>query len=299
MISHGTKVFFLSLILACGASAQIDSPNFRYVAINFPGAVFTAATGINNLGTIVGYYEVGTNCFGEITPTCRTHGFILSNKNFIRFDIPGSRNTFIFGVNDFGDTVGTFQDSAAHIHGFLHHHTGQTQLIDPSGALFGPPSGINNSLVVVGGNFAWYKGKFTRVDFTTPGNGETQDLTGISNANVIVGSLFHQDFWNGILVAAGDFDLFPRINGSDTHVNGINIRGDVVGTAVIPGTGFYSPHVEAGELTGDKPDRPLRPIPVHFPGANQTAPNAINRFQAIVGSFLDSKFHTHGFLAVH
>jgi hypothetical protein len=58
VISHGPKVFFLSLILACGASAQIDSPNFRYVAINFPGAVFTAPTGINNLDAIVGYYEV-------------------------------------------------------------------------------------------------------------------------------------------------------------------------------------------------------------------------------------------------
>jgi hypothetical protein len=80
VISHGPKVFFLSLILACGASAQIDSPNFRYVAINFPGAVFTAPTGINNLDAIVGYYEVGTNCFGETTPTCRTHGFILPSE---------------------------------------------------------------------------------------------------------------------------------------------------------------------------------------------------------------------------
>ena len=67
------KVFLLSLILACGASAQVDSPNFRYVASNFPGAVFTAATGIDDLGTIVGYYEVGTNCFGAVSVNAKTN----------------------------------------------------------------------------------------------------------------------------------------------------------------------------------------------------------------------------------
>ncbi|HKW74427.1 MAG TPA: hypothetical protein VJN64_02795 [Terriglobales bacterium] len=301
MTIHSIRTLLVALVLAGSAFAQIDSPNFKFVAINVSGAANTVASGINNGGVIVGFFQVGTNCIPDtVTPTCHTHGFKLANRRITRLDIPGALNTFIFGLNDFGDTAGIFQDSAGKFHGFLRHHTGQVQRIDPTGTLSGAASAVNNSLTVVGGNFSWHNGKFTKVDFTTPGNGESQNLSGISNPGVIVGTLFHQDFFNGILKAGSDFDLFPRINGSDTHVLGVNGRGDVVGFATaIPGQGFYSPHVERGEGTSDKPERPLNPIPVSFPGASQTAPNAINFNQAIVGSYQDKNFKTHGFLAVH
>jgi hypothetical protein len=300
VVCQVVRTLFVCLALVCGAWAQIDSPNFRYVAINVPGAAQTAASGINNGGVIVGFYQVGTNCIpGTATPTCHTHGFKLANKKFTTIDIPGSRFTAILGLNDFSDTVGIFEDSAGKFHGFLRHHTGVVQRIDPTGPLFGGAAAVNNSLTVVGGNFSWHNGKFTRVDFTTPGLGEDQSLTGISNSGVIVGTLFHQDFENGILKAGSDFDLFPRINGTDTFVNGVNGRGDVVGIATaVPGQGYFSTHVER-EPSGDKPERPLNPIRIHFPGASQTNPNAINFNQAIVGSYTDSSNRTHGFLAVH
>lgn len=295
------RTLFFCCALTIGAFAQIDSPHFRYVAINVPGAVQTAATGINNGGVIVGFYQVGANCLpGTPTPTCHTHGFKLAGKKFTTINVPGAVFTEILGLNDFGDVVGIFEDSASKFHGFLRHHTGAIQRIDPTGTLSGAASAVNNSLTVVGGNFSWHNGKFTKIDFTTPGNGEQQNLTGISNPGVIVGTLFHQDFQNGILKSGSDFDLFPRVNGTDTFVNGVNGRGDVVGQANIGATrGYYSPHVERGEGTGDKPERPLNPIPVSFPGATDTNPNAINFNQAIVGSFTDSNNRTHGFLAVH
>lgn len=268
---HSLRTLLVCFALTCGAFAQIDSPNFRYVAINFPGAASTSATGINNHGEIVGFYQVGTNCLSGIpTPTCRFHGFKIVSGKMTTLDV-GSRFTEILGVNDFGDVVGVFEDTSSRFHGFLRHHTGAIQRIDPpgatlcsefSGCLGGPPSAVNTSLTVVGGNFKWHNGVFTKLDFTTPGGGETQNLTGISNLGVIVGSLFHQDFWNGIQLAGSDFDLFPRINGTDTHVFGVNGRGDLVGTGsgtALPGTGFYSPHVERGESTGDKPEIPLHP----------------------------------------
>ena len=108
--------------------------------------------------------------------------------------IRGAISTWIFGLNDGGDVVGSFETNAQVFHGFLLHHTGQLQIIDPPSPLIGGPFAVNNSLVVVGGDFRWQGGKFTKIDFRTPNQGEDQRLNGISNPGIIVGSLFHQDF---------------------------------------------------------------------------------------------------------
>ena len=277
--------------------AQINSPTFRYVAINFPGAFSTDATGINNFGEIVGFYQQGTNCNSAFPSPCRTHGFKLVNKQFTAINVSGALNTTVNGVNDGGDVVGVFETTTHVMHGFLLHHTGQLQIISPPSPLFGAPEAVNNSLVVVGGDYRWQGGKFTKIDFRT-GTAEDQVLSGISNAGIIVGSLFHQDFWNGILKAGGDFDLFPRINGGDTHINGINGRGDVVGIAQVGNGGYVAFHVEAGETSTDGSERPLNPIIIRFPGSSGTIPNSINYQQAIVGTYNINNID-HGFLAVH
>jgi len=286
----------ICLLFASTLFGQINSPTFRYVAINFPGAVSTDPTGINNFGEIVGFYSLQQNC----TPNpCPVHGFKLVNKTFTAINIRGAISTWIFGLNDGGDVVGSFETSAQVFHGFLLHHTGQLQIIDPPSPLIGGPFAVNNSLVVVGGDFRWQGGKFTKIDFRTPNQGEDQRLNGISNPGIIVGSLFHQDFWNGVLKSGGDVDIFPRINGLDTQINGINGRGDVVGAALVGNGGFVAFHVEAGETTTDGSERPLNPILVRFPGSSQTTPHSINYQQAIVGSYVGADSNDHGFLAVH
>jgi hypothetical protein len=282
------------LLLAGSSFAQINSPTFRYVSIDFPGAASTDATGINNFGEIVGFYSTALNCNPN---PCPVHGFKLVNKHFTAINIPGAISTWVFGLNDGGDVVGFFETSINVFHGFLLHHTGQLQIIDPPSPLIGLPQAVNNSLVVVGGDFRWQSGKFTKIDFRIPGNGEDQNFTGISNPGIIVGWWFHQDFINAVLKAGGDFDLFPRINGADTRINGINGRSDVVGVGL--NGGFVAFHVESGETSTDSPERPLNPINIVFPGAGQTRPNSINYQQAIVGTYTNNFQSDHGFLAVH
>lgn len=290
------------LVFTGAMVAQINSPTFRYVAINFPGAFSTDATGINNFGEIVGFYQQGTNCNGFVSPPCRTHGFKLINKTFTTINVPSAVDTFVLGVNDGGDVVGFFDTGANTVqHGFLLHHTGQLQIIDPPSPLVGRPQAVNNSLVVVGGNFKWHAGKFTKMDFRTfqePGSGEAQQLNGISNPGIIVGTLFQQDFSHGLMVAGSDVDNFPRI-GTDTFINGINGRADVVGQGGIGNGGFVAFHVEAGETSTDGSERPLNPIVVLFPGSAETVPASINYNQAIVGTYHNSDSIDHGFLAVH
>lgn len=54
-----------------------------YTNINYPGADVTVPFGINDLGTIVGIYQVGN----------QQHGFVYRNGAYTNFDYPGSAST--------------------------------------------------------------------------------------------------------------------------------------------------------------------------------------------------------------
>jgi hypothetical protein len=293
------QALVVCLALSGVAFSQINSSTYHYVAINFPGASSTEARGINNFGEIVGFFTTGAgNCeFGSTL--CAFHGFKLKNKVFTWVDIPGATNTRILGVNDGGDVAGDFMTSDGHIHGFLLHHTGALQKINQPGSSFTTASGVNNSLTVVGTGttgFKWKNGVFTTVDITNHAvGGESETINGISNLGVIVGSLFRQDFQNAWQKAGSDLDVYQRISGLDTLLNGVNGRDDVVGIATGVNNGFVSFHVESTE-TGETSET-LKPVRIHFPNSTNTTPYSINFAQAIVGTYMTQV--PHGFLAVH
>ena len=291
----------LCLALTGGAVSQINSPKFRFVSFSFPGATNgTVARGINNFGEIVGYYIIGrTDC--SFFLACQLHGFKVVNGKFSTIDVPGATQTEVFGVNDGGDVVGAFATSDGHLHGFLLHHTGQLQTIDQPGSNFTFANGVNNSLVVAGNGvtgFTWKNGKFTTLDITNHAvGGENETINGISNLGVVVGDLFRSDFFNAWQKAGPDLDVFQRIGGTDTHLNGVNGRDDVVGNG--QGGAFVTFHSEASE-TGEHGEV-LHPVFINFPGGENTTPWSINFHQAIVGTYqsVNFPFAFHGFLAVH
>jgi probable HAF family extracellular repeat protein len=73
--------------------------------ISVPGAVARYATGINQLGQIVGYYS---GAAGD------THGFLYSDGTFSTLDVPGAvggtlgAGTYAYGINAQGQIVGTY-----------------------------------------------------------------------------------------------------------------------------------------------------------------------------------------------
>lgn len=296
------RVVILCLLAGGMAFGQINSPNFRYAAFNFPGAAGTEGRGINNFGEIVGFYKVGrSDCDFGITG-CQIHGFKLINGKFTTINIPGTTQVKVFGVNDGGDVVGAYFTTDNHVHGFLLHHTGVLQHIDQPGSNFTSANAVNNSLTVAGnGNtgFTWRNGTFTTVDITNHAvGGESETINGLSNPGILVGDLFRADFFNGWQKGGGDLDVFQRLGGTDTHVNGVNGRDDLVGSA--PGTqsGFVSFHNET-EVTESSSNEALHPVKIHFPNSNGTTPWSINYNQMIVGTYFDQSFVPHGFLAVH
>jgi hypothetical protein len=70
----------------------------RFVKIDFPGAMATLPTAINDRGRIVGIWE---------GPGPIIHGFLLENGRFTTIDAPGAApSTATTSINDRGQIVG-------------------------------------------------------------------------------------------------------------------------------------------------------------------------------------------------
>ncbi len=69
----------------------------QFTYLNYPGADNTFARGINNIGKIVGSYEIHGS----------SHGFVFVEGKYESFDIPGANQTWVMGINEAGKVVGT------------------------------------------------------------------------------------------------------------------------------------------------------------------------------------------------
>ncbi len=114
--------------------------NGVFSQIDVPGAAFTEAFDINNIGQIVGAF------FPESTGA--SHGFLFSAGSFKQLDVPGALNTDPKGLNDSGQIVGNFTSGGTD-HGFLYSN-GVFNQIDVPGAVETEAWGINNSGQIVG-----------------------------------------------------------------------------------------------------------------------------------------------------
>src|SRR5712692_6636641 len=110
------RFFASSLLLGIcvqAAAPREDSDEGTFTTIDFPGATFTAALGINPAGEIVGQYVSAGH----------THGFLRSkNGELTTVDFPDSVFTVAAGINPRGDIVGMYRlagDLPTARHGFL------------------------------------------------------------------------------------------------------------------------------------------------------------------------------------
>jgi uncharacterized membrane protein len=71
--------------------------------------------GINSRRDVVATYCDIAPCTGE---SLDSHGFLLSGGRLTTIDVPGAVRTIAFGINERGDIVGGYADSAG-FHGFL------------------------------------------------------------------------------------------------------------------------------------------------------------------------------------
>jgi uncharacterized membrane protein len=167
--------------------------------LDFPGASETFAFGMNESGTVVGFWDILDSSGNPLV----FHGFTWNNGNFTQVDFPGSGDTSILGINARGDYVGVWDTSITSptAHGFV-FTKGQFISFDVpfAGATITQANDINASGSIVGvyidasggeHGFLAEGAKFTSIDY--PGAALTS-AWGINSAGQIVGN--HLDTLN-------------------------------------------------------------------------------------------------------
>jgi hypothetical protein len=88
------------------------------VDFDMPGSNMTQAWDMNVQGDVVGVW--GNNANPIAIDGIPFHGFLRDRGgNFIAIDYPGSIDTHVFGINSWGEIVGSYVDKSNNIHGFL------------------------------------------------------------------------------------------------------------------------------------------------------------------------------------
>lgn len=113
-----------------------------YTNINalLPANFNSQATGVNNKGIVVGFYQYDT--LGDFSAFMDKAGLITS------FQVPGSISTQALGINDMGEIVGDYILGGV-MFGFL-DDDGVFSTINPPGATASTANGINDKGKIVG-----------------------------------------------------------------------------------------------------------------------------------------------------
>ncbi len=204
-----------------------DSGN--YTILSFPGSASTNATGINNLGQIVGAYVSNANVVS---------GYIYANGNYTSLSDPLYNIIQPLGINDLGEVVGVWGNSSNPETGFIYDDGVYTELTDPGFSQV-VPYGINDSGQIVGELFSdtnpdvieafiYTNGVYNILQMPSSSVIQTY-ARGINNSGQIVGYYDDGTVRQGFMYSDGVYTTidFPFTN--YTQPLGINDLGDVVG----------------------------------------------------------------------
>ena len=300
------KFGFAGVVLAClGMTLQAGAaPSFT--TIDFPGAVFTTAPGINRFGDIVGHY---------IDTAGIDHGYLLHKGTFSTIDFPGADGGHAHDINSGGVIVGQYF-IAKRYNGYVLSGGVYTSIefpraqstrangINTAGEIVGTYFD-NNSDTTGGSNgskghgFLLSDGVFLTIDF--PGADYT-DVWRINDNRQILGRykignanfhIFLFTLSNGAFISL-DYPGAPQTAMGDySQLGGLNNNGDIASgfcssTSNCEVASFGALHgflLNAGVFT-----------PMDAPGAAGTLAFGINERGLIVGAYTDANLRVHGFL---
>jgi uncharacterized membrane protein len=297
-------LFVANLALASGFAGSAIAASYTYTTIDFPGAAESGATGINNLGQIVGGY----GC--EMTPSNCWHGFVYSGGTFTSLtDTSATNGTLAYGINDNGVIVGAYDlntdPEGGHTfegaHAFINIGGVFTTLDYPAADVTNTTASKVNNLGTIVGDYRTSSsaGAIGFMDsggtFSTnlfPGGCCTKN-NGINDGGDIVGQyrapplppLFQPGPRQGFQDLGGVLTTLDVPGAKETEAEDINNSRDVVGA--YKGGGKFGFLYSAGTFTA-----------IAFPGATITEALGINDHGDIVGVYQDALGNLHGFLAV-
>ena len=200
----------------------------KVTTIDHPAGLLTVCNDINAKLAIVGYYANSSGVY---------EGFLYQDKLFK--DIPGppgSMSARAYGINDQGDIVGEYQDTAANFHGFLWNGT-TYKTLDVPGAVASVARGINKKGTIAidwwaSDNFiqsSLYNGK-KYVTINVPGATDTSVRHINSQGDVVYWWIDSVGIYHGALRHFGKYYKFDDPNSIATLGSGINDHRVIVGS---------------------------------------------------------------------
>jgi hypothetical protein len=283
-LAAATLIGVLAAGVADAAAPQAASLTFQRVA-SPQDPTFTQLLGINDHGTIAGYYGSGA------TPANPNRGFTLRLPNtFTSENFPNSAQTQVIAIDNRGDTGGFEVDQAGTTHGFLKRLHGSFQTIDLPGTTFNQLLGLDNQGRAAGYfqdangvNHAWTRD--AHGSFVVPPIANSQ-ATGINDQGVLVG--FTQPTAtssSGFILRDNHVQLLNFPGSVFTQALGENDRGQVVG---LYNDAAGTPHGFIFQRGAFRT--------VDVPGATSTVVNGLNNAGRLVGFFTDAQGNTIGFV---
>jgi hypothetical protein len=209
---------------------------FNYTDLQYPGSEQTIASGLNNTGDVVGYYNVAGNLSVGLG-----FEYDTATGTFTQISYPGATTTEPLGINDAGVMVGIWNNTST---GGAFMYSGGTFSDLPSEPASGCtlctlPFSINDDNQISGyyidssGNhhgFLFNAGVYTTNDY--PGSGNWDELYGL----------------NGLLHASGCYGLAPGACYGGYYYDG--------GTSALPyQTFFWTPQLNTAGHAINNDDR--------------------------------------------
>jgi uncharacterized protein (TIGR03437 family) len=230
-LTQATGIDNLGLIVGFKGSSGLMDIGGTFAPVSFPGQGYTTPNGINSSGTIAGH----SGNYGQSTQ----HGFLDAGGAFSTIDFPGATSSLATGLNDSGQIVGYYYDGSGNLHGFL-DVAGIFTSIDFPGATSTRAYGINSSGEIVGTysdpfrdhGFAYNNGTFYSLDF--PGSSDT-NANAIDTSGIIAGNYSLPGSTYGFIYSNGVFSKVQFPGSVSTIVWGINDSGQIVGTSGLAG----------------------------------------------------------------
>jgi PEP-CTERM motif len=226
-----------------GYTTVPPSYNTSFTNENFPGSEQTQVTGINNVGTTVGFWSNSNNGVGLDS----NFGFTDVGGTFTNVVNPATGAgppafNQLLGVNDTNIAVGFYVDGAGLTHGYTYNIGAMSfsgNIDDPNGVGTTTAAAINNSGQIAGfyvgadGNMHGFfdnGGVFTTIN--APGAMDTV-LLGLNDFGEAVGvQTLASGAMDGLICDAftGTCQTLDDPNGiGTTTFNGVNDRGQIVG----------------------------------------------------------------------
>ncbi|HTW06749.1 MAG TPA: hypothetical protein VME46_04515 [Acidimicrobiales bacterium] len=298
LVAVATSAQVASATPAASAKVVNASASYTYTTVDDPADLtFNQLLGINDFGVIAGYFGSGSpatthpNKGYQVAPYT---GTTFTNENY-----PGSQQTQVTAINDWGNTVGFYALPNGTNAGFLDEDGVMTSVADPattSSPAVNQLLGINNDGIAVGfyndksGNAHAYRWDrktqvFTAID---PFGSSNVTATGINDHGTVVGFYAEANGNTAGFIMNGTSVTSVEYPGStNTQIFGVNDSGTVVGTYV------GAKKLNHGFIYSNGTFRQVNDPD----GVGGTIVNGLNNIGGVVGFYMDAKGNTDGFVA--